>query len=137
MVTSRVSMRHWFRGPRSQKRDLGHPSRFSCDFDLCMGLSPYSVVSRVAVFRVSEYGVAFVHQRGVKDRGGVEIEKPAWVSPGGLLVNAGNHACSTIGPARLNFRVRDGNGCDPRGMVTGKSRCAAKTYSSSRVLRQP
>src|SRR5579884_47068 len=28
--------------------------------------------------------------------------------------------CSTIGPARLNFRVRDGNGCDPRGMVTGK-----------------
>ena len=29
-------------------------------------------------------------------------------------------ACSTIGPARLNFRVRDGNGWDPRGMVTGK-----------------
>jgi hypothetical protein len=22
--------------------------------------------------------------------------------------------CSIIGPARLNFRVRDGNGCDPR-----------------------
>jgi hypothetical protein len=31
-------------------------------------------------------------------------------------------ACSTIGPARLNFRVRDGNGWDPRGMVTGKLR---------------
>src|SRR5271155_2949130 len=30
------------------------------------------------------------------------------------------YACSTIGPARLNFRVRDGNGWDPRGMVTGK-----------------
>ncbi len=29
-------------------------------------------------------------------------------------------ACSTIGPARLNFRVRDGNGWDPRSMVTGK-----------------
>jgi hypothetical protein len=29
-------------------------------------------------------------------------------------------ACSTIGPTRLNFRVRDGNGWDPRGMVTGK-----------------
>src|ERR1700751_2940352 len=29
-------------------------------------------------------------------------------------------ACSTIGPARLNFRVRDGNGCDSRGMLTGK-----------------
>src|SRR5208282_226111 len=27
--------------------------------------------------------------------------------------------CSIIGPARLNFRVRDGNGCDPRGMTTG------------------
>ena len=30
------------------------------------------------------------------------------------------YACSTIGPASLNFRVRDGNGWDPRGMVTGK-----------------
>ena len=28
--------------------------------------------------------------------------------------------CSTIGPARLNFRVRDGNGCSPRGIFTGK-----------------
>ena len=31
-------------------------------------------------------------------------------------------ACSTIGPVRLNFRVRDGNGWDPHGMVTGKLR---------------
>ena len=30
------------------------------------------------------------------------------------------YACSTIGPASLNFRVRDGNGWDPRGMLTGK-----------------
>ena len=30
------------------------------------------------------------------------------------------YACSTIGPTRLNFRVRDGNGCDPRSMLTGK-----------------
>ena len=29
------------------------------------------------------------------------------------------HACSTIGAERLNFRVRDGNGCDPLGKVTG------------------
>jgi hypothetical protein len=29
-------------------------------------------------------------------------------------------ACSTIGPVRLNFRVRDGNGCDPHGKLTGK-----------------
>src|ERR1051326_8198787 len=28
--------------------------------------------------------------------------------------------CSTIGPAGLNFRVRDGNGCDPRGKITAK-----------------
>ena len=29
------------------------------------------------------------------------------------------YACSTIGPAGLNFRVRDGNGCFPRGKITG------------------
>jgi hypothetical protein len=29
-------------------------------------------------------------------------------------------ACSTIGPARLNFRVRDGNGWNPRGKITDK-----------------
>ena len=29
-------------------------------------------------------------------------------------------ACSTIGPAGLNCRVRDGNGWRPRGMITGK-----------------
>ena len=28
-------------------------------------------------------------------------------------------ACSTIGPAGLNLRVRDGNGCFPRGKITG------------------
>jgi hypothetical protein len=27
---------------------------------------------------------------------------------------------SIIGPTGLNFRVRDGNGCDPRGMATRK-----------------
>ena len=32
------------------------------------------------------------------------------------------YACSTIGPARLNFRVRDGNGCFPRGKITGNLR---------------
>src|SRR5258705_8274270 len=30
-------------------------------------------------------------------------------------------ACSTIGPAGLNFRVRDGNGWVPRGMITDNS----------------
>ncbi len=28
--------------------------------------------------------------------------------------------CSTIGSSRLNFRVRDGNGCDPTDNITGK-----------------
>ena len=28
--------------------------------------------------------------------------------------------CSTIGGSRLNFRVRNGNGCDPAPMTTGK-----------------
>src|SRR5215213_540039 len=28
--------------------------------------------------------------------------------------------CSTIGSKRLNFRVRDGNGCDPLDKTTGK-----------------
>src|SRR3954469_7922551 len=28
--------------------------------------------------------------------------------------------CSTIGGIRLNFRVRNGNGCDPDPMTTGK-----------------
>ena len=30
-------------------------------------------------------------------------------------------ACSTIGPAGLNFRVRDGNGWIPRGKITDNS----------------
>jgi hypothetical protein len=29
------------------------------------------------------------------------------------------YACSTIGPTRLNFRVRDGNGWNPRSKLTG------------------
>src|SRR6266581_6371569 len=41
--------------------------------------------------------------------------------------------CSIIGPARLNFRVRDGNGCDPRGMTTGNSKLANGFPSSSRA----
>src|ERR1700731_238696 len=41
--------------------------------------------------------------------------------------------CSIIGPARLNFRVRDGNGCDPRGMTTGNSKLAYRFPCSSRA----
>ena len=43
-------------------------------------------------------------------------------------------ACSTIGAERLNFRVRDGNGCDPAPIATGKLvflslRCGDGTYA--------
>ena len=55
-------------------------------------------------------------------------------------------ACSTIGGGRLNFRVRNGNGCDPAPMTTGKlvvrgsiawgvaSSRAASRYGSSRTI---
>ena len=42
------------------------------------------------------------------------------------------YACSTIGPTRLNFRVRDGNGCDPRSKLTGKLRRIEGVYARSR-----
>ncbi len=45
------------------------------------------------------------------------------------FINAGNDlrshtlgACSTIGPAGLNYRVRDGNGWIPRGKITDNLR---------------
>ena len=39
-------------------------------------------------------------------------------------------ACSTIGPAGLNFRVRDGNGWNPRGKITDN-------LEPSGISRQP
>jgi hypothetical protein len=52
-------------------------------------------------------------------------------------------ACSTIGPAGLNFRVRDGNGWNPRGKITDKSEPSAinrqlavtRTVLTSRLMR--
>ncbi len=59
-------------------------------------------------------------------------------------------ACSTIGPAGLNFRVRDGNGCFPRGKITGfagacgmisaarsQAWVARRTYSAKLVKNSP
>ena len=43
-------------------------------------------------------------------------------------------ACSTIGPTRLNFRVRDGNGWDPRGKVTGKLRRLRASEPAAEIL---
>src|SRR2546430_1773054 len=41
---------------------------------------------------------------------------------------------STIGPYRLNFRVRNGNGCSPVGNITGLIRLSNKTLGGSLVL---
>ena len=41
-------------------------------------------------------------------------------------------ACSTIGPAGLNFRVRDGNGWIPRGKITDKLIARASRETCSR-----
>ena len=45
-------------------------------------------------------------------------------------------ACSTIGPAGLNFRVRDGNGWNPRGKITDKSEPSAFSRQPSAVSCQ-
>src|ERR1700730_11236515 len=45
-----------------------------------------------------------------------------------------SYPCSIIGPARLNFRVRDGNGCDPRGITTRNFLLAAE-IRFSRISR--
>src|ERR1043165_2842807 len=39
--------------------------------------------------------------------------------------------CSTIGPEELNFRVRDGNGCDLFGIAARKNltKCEARRHS--------
>jgi hypothetical protein len=41
-------------------------------------------------------------------------------------------ACSTIGPAGLNFRVRDGNGWIPRGKITDKLRRLAGVNAAAK-----
>ena len=41
---------------------------------------------------------------------------------------------STIGSGGLNFRVRDGNGCDPTEMATGKI-CSVHTKSKNSISR--
>ena len=43
-------------------------------------------------------------------------------------------ACSTIGPAGLNFRVRDGNGWNPRGKITDNLEPSAISCQPSATL---
>src|SRR5208283_5563224 len=53
-----------------------------------------------------------------------QTEKATFISERGLYLCRQlptlphTFACSTIGPAGLNFRVRDGNGWNPRGKIT-------------------
>src|SRR5208337_5625186 len=56
----------------------------------------------------------------------------AFIYAGNDLLSHTLGACSTIGPAGLNFRVRDGNGWNPRGKITDKLRRLAGV-SRSRV----
>src|SRR6185437_3425922 len=55
-------------------------------------------------------------------------EKATFISECGLYLSRRRptlphtFACSTIGPAGLNFRVRDGNGWIPRGKITDNRR---------------
>src|SRR3954469_20714246 len=43
--------------------------------------------------------------------------------------------CSTIGPAGLNFRVRDGNGWNPRGKITARSAFSTQPSAFSQIER--
>ena len=45
-----------------------------------------------------------------------------------------SHPCSTIGAERLNCRVRNGNGCGPLAMVTGKNKLNSRDRPTSFVL---
>src|ERR1019366_4661057 len=67
---------------------------------------------------------------------GVLTEKATLISERGLYLCRQlptlphTFACSTIGPAGLNFRVRDGNGWNPRGKITDN-------LEPSAISRQP
>ena len=54
----------------------------------------------------------------------------AFIYAGNDLLSHTLGACSTIGPAGLNFRVRDGNGWIPRGKITDNliARGARESY---------
>ena len=46
--------------------------------------------------------------------------------PGNDLLSHTGLPCSTIGAERLNFRVRNGNGCGPFAIKTGNSKVLIK-----------
>ena len=82
---------------------------------------PPSAASRVAVARgVRPSGDAGYHKRrkGIRktDASRMKIKKPA------APYSRTGESRTTLGEGALNFRVRNGNGCDNSSMATGKSR---------------
>ena len=55
-------------------------------------------------------------------------------NPGSDLLSHAVGPRSTIGGRGLNFRVRNGNGCDPSPMTTGKRACGAAERVAGGVL---
>jgi hypothetical protein len=78
-----------------------------------------------------------------KEKAGLNLQTGLWNLSRRRPTFPRSYPRSIIGPARLNFRVRDGNGCDPRGMTTGKvqkfevrdSRLAEKTGTRTSIFK--
>src|SRR5271169_4887147 len=74
---------------------------------------------------VSAAGACKAKSRAKRGISPPEKETATRISPGGCYLCRRRptlphtFACSTIGPAGLDFRVRDGNGYFPRGKITG------------------
>ena len=71
---------------------------------------------------------------------GTNKKGPRGVDLAGLAINPRqrptlphSYPCSTIGGSRLNFRVRNGNGCDPAPMTTGKLAAARGRRKLSKI----
>ncbi len=56
-------------------------------------------------------------------------------NPGDDLLSQGGLPLSTIGAEGLNFRVRNGNGCDPLAQVTGEIESRQSFVGGSQVAR--
>jgi hypothetical protein len=82
--------------------------------------------------------------RGLRRRRHRQKEKARLISEAGLANDSRQRptlphtcACSTIGGGRLNFRVRNGNGCDPAPVTTGKLDDARHKPTSKLRVRGP
>src|SRR5271169_2567845 len=96
---------------------------------------------------VSAAGACKAKSRAKRGISPPEKETATRISPGGCYLCRRRptlphtFACSTIGPAGLDFRVRDGNGYFPRGKITGfvdvdAIDCASRSLSVALCLTQ-